>query len=521
MQTSLRTRNIDSIINPNFLSSVTVKLLKNNYNLTKPLIKIKRKSKRSKTLPLHIGMVGSLCLRKGTDIFFRIAEQLHQHKFYWIGGNKQELKSHDFPKMPNNVVHYSNMSHDNVIKHISTWDWFFLSSRQDFNPYVVLEALYLGIPVIYLDGNVWQEYPFIDGIHSIDNHNNDPCNILPKFSQIIEDTKITQCQARTIHSYVADNFTQPCHLNKNSQCSQYVILSMWINLDDNDIISYYKNIIQYIRMINDGDVKVITIAKILTPESGQRKFKKLNDNILLFDMDGSPDEKELRYKKLNSDILIFMPNRGYDIGGFIVGMQYMSNQNINPKYLMYLHSKGDYAWRRDLHSIININLRKHLNHDTVVSGKWICQYDMNDGDYNNTIFEKLEHLFPLHGTTKFPFIGGTMFNTRYKFLSSLKPKLSEIYEELTHINKVDTIWVNAMKDQNIFDKYYEIYRKNPFNVAITPGSRQFLIDHNITNAYQLFQNGYKGIPDLQTEHVIERYLGYLVCHGKQMYFTYK
>ena len=42
---------------------------------------------------------------------------------------------------------------------------------------------------------------------------------------------------------------------------------------------------------------------------------------------------------------------------------------------------------------------------------------------------------------------------------------------------------------------------------------------NAKNYFELLEKGYRGIPDFQVEHAIERYLGYLTCLDKTIYFA--
>jgi glycosyltransferase involved in cell wall biosynthesis len=101
---------------------------------------------------LLVGMVGHASKRKGTDIFFDAAQALPEHDFIWVGNwapdDSPENPSYDqftTSRLPNLFV---SGGVDNPYKYISTFDLFFLSSREDPNPVVLAEALLLRVPVL-------------------------------------------------------------------------------------------------------------------------------------------------------------------------------------------------------------------------------------------------------------------------------------------------------------------------------------------------------------------------------------
>jgi glycosyltransferase involved in cell wall biosynthesis len=99
-----------------------------------------------------VGMVGHASRRKGVDIFFEAARALAQHDFIWVG-------NWELSDAPENIVHqlflqsklpnlYISGNTNNPYKYISSFDLFFLSSREDPNPVVAAEALVLKVPIL-------------------------------------------------------------------------------------------------------------------------------------------------------------------------------------------------------------------------------------------------------------------------------------------------------------------------------------------------------------------------------------
>lgn len=509
MRQTMFSHGIKSDINANFLSTHTLQVLKNIY-IKKPRRKLSGK--------LLIGMVGIICDRKGFDIFVKSAKELPEYNFMWIGGEECDIQSY-CSELPGNMTHITAVPQHEVFKHVSNFDWFFMTSRMDYNPYVALEAMYLGVPLIYLDGNIWQTYPKSTYIRTIKDHYNDYKKIVPQLKLILQ-TPVTGQQMHDLHVYVATNFNKPAGpvgtgtLRVVNPVYQYAIFSLW-NIQTDDQIAYYKNTIQYLRQVNRYQIKIIVVAKV--PISEYKKTQKFiyNSKHGFYNYDTAQTHNSQyynTYNKLCADILILTPTRGYDINGLILGLKYIKLYLPPPKYLLYLHSKTNYLWRRDLHSIIHVNLTDHPYHDTVVVEKWLLEY--NEKDNNSVTFAAYPELFALGNTTRFNFVAGTMFNTRYEYLKDLN--LDELYNNLTHIDKYDTVWIKAMQDFDTFNKYYNIYKDSPYNAAMSPGAREFLIENNIPNYFALAARGHRGIPDLQFEHAVERYLGYLVCHDKQL-----
>ncbi|PWK26502.1 glycosyltransferase involved in cell wall biosynthesis [Arcicella aurantiaca] len=104
-----------------------------------------------------VGGIGTVDLRKGVDIFLQVAKKLNNHKeiyFFWLGGQNTETDYKIF-QIDNNRLDLENVtfqtSVSNPLDYMASFDVFFVSSREDPYPLVVLEAATLQKPIICFD----------------------------------------------------------------------------------------------------------------------------------------------------------------------------------------------------------------------------------------------------------------------------------------------------------------------------------------------------------------------------------
>ena len=102
--------------------------------------------------------VGYADMRKGFDLFLSTARefiQIHPDvHFVWVGGMTEELKHWTLSDLDGalaNRVHIVDFT-DNVSRYYNAADCFYLSSREDPYPSVVLEALAVGCPAVIYRG---------------------------------------------------------------------------------------------------------------------------------------------------------------------------------------------------------------------------------------------------------------------------------------------------------------------------------------------------------------------------------
>ncbi|MEA5457547.1 glycosyltransferase family 4 protein [Arcicella sp. LKC2W] len=104
-----------------------------------------------------VGGIGTVDLRKGVDIFLQVARKFKENKeiyFLWLGGQNTEIDYKIF-QIDNNRLGLENVvfqtSVSNPLDFMSSFDVFFVSSREDPYPLVVLEAAMLEKPIICFD----------------------------------------------------------------------------------------------------------------------------------------------------------------------------------------------------------------------------------------------------------------------------------------------------------------------------------------------------------------------------------
>jgi len=89
-----------------------------------------------------IGMSGVFTFAKGNDIFIKTAMTYIEYEFIWIGGNLQPNERYN-----ENFFHIEHTA--NPYKYFKLFDVFYMTSREEADPYVVYEMTLFNIPVIY------------------------------------------------------------------------------------------------------------------------------------------------------------------------------------------------------------------------------------------------------------------------------------------------------------------------------------------------------------------------------------
>ena len=275
---------------------------------------------------------------------------------------------------------------------------------------------------------------------------------------------------------------------------------------------YYKNLVSYARMVYEQQIDVVVVVNSGLDFNGDTSFHEF-DNYCTFGLkDNVQDEVYDEFKCISADKTIISCNRGWDVGPLMVGLKYCEDKY---EYVYHVHSKSNYHWNDMLTSIRHLNIIK-LGVDTIVSKFYYWPVDSSDD--NLKILDDHKELFPTE-TSTWSYNSGKMFVTKYEFLESLVTNFDEIYSLLTDRHKDDVVWQERMKDESMFEKYFEEYKVDIFNEPIDEDAGKMCKELSAKNYFELREHGYRGIPDLQIEHAIERYIGYLICLNKKIHFS--
>lgn len=171
----------------------------------KPINKIKNISNsrvinKKRTI---VGMCGTMDDRKNFPMFCEIARSLKNIEFVWIGGDVSAVNKR-----------YKNISNlfvikqtNNPYKYFEILDYFFLTSKSDPCPFVVLENLYMNKKIIVLDKNIHYDHnsDCLENYTILKNHQNDPKIIINKLKNL----KLDKCPNKTQKNinYIKNNFS--------------------------------------------------------------------------------------------------------------------------------------------------------------------------------------------------------------------------------------------------------------------------------------------------------------------------
>ncbi len=121
--------------------------------------------------------VGYADLRKGFDLFLNVAKEMYRINdnvhFIWVGGVSPDMQrwiQSDLKDSLVNNVHCVGYT-DNVEEYFSACDCFFLTSREDPYPSVVLEAMSVGKPTVLFKDTTGLEKIMCDHGHIVDRNN--------------------------------------------------------------------------------------------------------------------------------------------------------------------------------------------------------------------------------------------------------------------------------------------------------------------------------------------------------------
>jgi len=120
--------------------------------------KAMRESFNIKDNEIVILSVGQTITRKGIDSFIKVARELPQYKFFWLGGMPFSILSSGYSEVkkiqdnpPSNLFFLGPKPHEEIYKYHNMADIFFFPSRQENFSVAVLEAASSGLPLLLRD----------------------------------------------------------------------------------------------------------------------------------------------------------------------------------------------------------------------------------------------------------------------------------------------------------------------------------------------------------------------------------
>jgi hypothetical protein len=468
---------------------------------------IKNKSRHLDKNKVVIGMSGTISERKNFILFYELAKRYDNYEFLWIGGSrwKQEFKKLCKQK-PVDLLNFFHIPHtNNPYKYYKIIDYFFLTSKNDPCPIVVLENLLLNNRVIVIKDNIFYDHEkelLKENYIEIEAKNQeDAINIFGSLT-------LEKYQKNFLgEKYILSNFSEPRLLVENKKEKNYLLFNYYHKKDCSNDIGYFVNLINNFNINNNLCYKVIINININNINKGmyfekqqfyKKKYKKLFEEII------------------NLDRIIFSNNYGWDISGLIklVSVIYNDYKFDKQTRVAYIHNKSNLLWREKLNKIFYLNSQELKDYDTAVSDEFFVNCDL--GDLNRKIMKDDDILKEI-SSIKFKYVQGTIFISKLDFLSPLYYNREKFLYNTTKMSSKNHYWINAMKNDNVFNQYYEYYKNNAYNQPIDIESTKIVkegLAFNFLDLYSKFDK--RGIPDLHFEHAMERYIGYLISNKRKV-----
>ena len=206
-------------------------------------------------------------------------------------------------------------------------------------------------------------------------------------------------------------------------------------------------------------------------------------------------------KKINNDIknniILFNENKGVDIYSFLIMLEYINNNNIDPDYIIKLHTKTHTEkWRKILiEPLVDHNNLTKLKNEIflkknvgfIASSKYIVKNDNHKWINNRNGFLVLKNKFNIDFDYDY-FVAGTMFWINYSCLKNFKKNYKKINEFV--IEKFVKGKPNSSRFENKI--YYEFIFERIFTGFLTKNYNNYAVnlnnDFNIIDKYFLINN---------------------------------
>ena len=160
-----------------FYENIETEILE--YGIPDERLQYKDNYAKSNSKKMIFGLVGTICQRKGHDLFadaiIDLTDELRERCEFWIIGG---IGDKDFYEKVtekclsyNNIVFFPEMGHDELMRRYRDMDVLVCPSRQDPLPIVVTEAMMLGVPCILSDAVGTMRYVSDDDVICFYNEN--------------------------------------------------------------------------------------------------------------------------------------------------------------------------------------------------------------------------------------------------------------------------------------------------------------------------------------------------------------
>lgn len=220
------------------------------------------------------------------------------------------------------------------------------------------------------------------------------------------------------------------------------------------------------------------------------------------------------YTKIdNNYILLKIENRGMDIGGKLCVVDYLVKNNIEYKYILFLHSKSSFVRRQKYFSFANDkNLEETLikmskNYDGVfpnllIDGDWKTKKWYINKAYTEDLLEYLNC-----DLNSKKFIEGNCMLLSYRIIKKIFEDNLFLYELLNKKDSFDLNWFSwyyKNTDSSIINSYEKFINKNLFGNDLHHNYKDNIGDKSYINLAKLDNlDGYK-LADGMIEHGFER-----------------
>jgi hypothetical protein len=223
-------------------------------------------------------------------------------------------------------------------------------------------------------------------------------------------------------------------------------------------------------------------------------------------------KKQNGYTIDNKYIILEIENRGMDIGGKFCLVDYLMKNNIEYKYILFLHSKSNLQRRIEYFSFINdTNIKETLSKidenvdgifpNLVINGDWNTKKWYINKVYTEDLLEYLKC-----DIENKKFVEGNCMILSYRIIKKIFEDNLFLYELLNKKESFDLNWFSwYYKEKGNFLTNYEKYIKNNvYGNNLSHNYKKNIGSKNYTNIAKLNSlDGYK-LPDGMLEHAFER-----------------